>query len=335
VHWVHTGEFLKNCAGDPAIQDFIPKLKAHLVHRMSRTETTDSIADFMIDDLSPPFDIPVYFRGDMLYRHSILRVNYTTYDIRRKHDTINPGTSHCDIMLLSDREDRDDHPYLYARVLGIFHTNAVYMGPGCTDFNPRRMEFLWVRWYELVPKAAEGGWVSSTLDRLRFPPIERASSFGFLDPADVMRACHVMPHFRHGLRHADGKGLSPCAHDSKDWSGYLLNRFVDRDMLMRFHWGLGVGHVYAHRSPCHNSSVYKKWPGNCEDVSESNGTTNPHQVVEEEDGSDSEGEENDTEERRSIGSQDSDMDGKSDSEDEEQVVFYDMYGFVDSDGEED
>jgi hypothetical protein len=24
------------------------------------------------------------------------------------------------------------------------------------------------------------------------------------------------------------------------------HRFVDRDMLMRYHWGLGVGHLYAH-----------------------------------------------------------------------------------------
>lgn len=23
-------------------------------------------------------------------------------------------------------------------------------------------------------------------------------------------------------------------------------RFVDRDMVMRYHWGLGIGHVYAH-----------------------------------------------------------------------------------------
>ena len=25
-----------------------------------------------------------------------------------------------------------------------------------------------------------------------------------------------------------------------------MRRFVDRDMLMRYHWGLGVGHTYSH-----------------------------------------------------------------------------------------
>jgi hypothetical protein len=27
-----------------------------------------------------------------------------------------------------------------------------------------------------------------------------------------------------------------------------IHRFVDRDMVMRYHWGLGVGHVYSHHS---------------------------------------------------------------------------------------
>ena len=26
----------------------------------------------------------------------------------------------------------------------------------------------------------------------------------------------------------------------------MIPRFVDRDMVMRYHWGLGVGHVYTH-----------------------------------------------------------------------------------------
>ena len=26
----------------------------------------------------------------------------------------------------------------------------------------------------------------------------------------------------------------------------ILSRFVDRDMLMRYHWGLGIGHSYSH-----------------------------------------------------------------------------------------
>lgn len=29
-------------------------------------------------------------------------------------------------------------------------------------------------------------------------------------------------------------------------TGVTVQRFVDRDMLMRHHWGLGVGHTYSH-----------------------------------------------------------------------------------------
>lgn len=30
------------------------------------------------------------------------------------------------------------------------------------------------------------------------------------------------------------------------WDLDVSGRFVDRDMLMRFYWGLGIGHVYSH-----------------------------------------------------------------------------------------
>ena len=36
---------------------------------------------------------------------------------------------------------------------------------------------------------------------------------------------------------------------------FFFSRFVDRDMLMRFHWGLGIGHVYTHQQHCTNTAV--------------------------------------------------------------------------------
>ena len=33
----------------------------------------------------------------------------------------------------------------------------------------------------------------------------------------------------------------------------ILSRFVDRDMLMRYHWGLGIGHAYSHTAFSTNS----------------------------------------------------------------------------------
>lgn len=153
-----------------------------------------------------------------------MRINYTTYNVRRKQDMINPRTSHCNIMVLADNEDLDDHPFLYARVIGIFHANVVYTGSQLADYTAHPYEFLWVRWFELDPKVSSGGWGSSKLDRLRFPPIAEPSSFSFLDPADVVRSCHIVPTFRLGRCHPDEKGLSHWAKDVLDWRGYYLNR---------------------------------------------------------------------------------------------------------------
>ena len=33
-----------------------------------------------------------------------------------------------------------------------------------------------------------------------------------------------------------------------DWLIKYETRFVDRDMVVRYHWGIGVGHTYSHQS---------------------------------------------------------------------------------------
>ncbi|KIJ15705.1 hypothetical protein PAXINDRAFT_155316 [Paxillus involutus ATCC 200175] len=40
--------------------------------------------------------------------------------------------------------------------------------------------------------------------------------------------------------------MSRNAKDLMDWKHYYVNQFVDRDMLMCYYWGYGVGHVYSH-----------------------------------------------------------------------------------------
>jgi hypothetical protein len=92
------------------------------------------------------------------------------------------------------------------------------------DYRPRKLEVLWVRWFEHDTHAPLGSWTHSRLDRLRFPPMAREDAFGFLDPANVMRACHIIPAFAAKKRYTDGKGLSPCAMDSGDWQSYYVNR---------------------------------------------------------------------------------------------------------------
>jgi hypothetical protein len=259
-------------------QNFVRKLRAHILPRVKavlQQERTSldleasgtSSAPASVDNSADPNC--VLFQSNRIYKHNLLRINYTTYDVRRSQDVINPNTPHCDIMLLSEDDDTDSHCFRYARVLGIYHVNTVYTGPEMLDYTPRRLDFLWVRWFQHIGIPAR--WEEHRLDSVCFPPVANQDAFGFVDPKDVLRGCHFIPNFRHGQVHHDAISLSRCARDGQDWQRYNLNRYVgktpasltpftenslrflDRDMLMRFHWGLAVGHIYTHNGTSHKA----------------------------------------------------------------------------------
>jgi hypothetical protein len=168
----------------------------------------------------------VLFKYDRIYQHQLMRINYTTYDVRRSQDFVNASTAHCNVMGLADPSDNNpaiSHPFKYARVLGIYHVNVVYVGPGMLNYEPHKLEFLWVRWYRTI-ETTRAGWGGRKLDRLQFAPWGADDAFGFLDPSDVLRSCHIIPAFATGKRHADRKSLSFLAHDSTDWTAYYVNR---------------------------------------------------------------------------------------------------------------
>jgi hypothetical protein len=257
-HPEHIGSFLRAHTGDPAItvglaklsrlgiednsmfwQDFLPKLKRHILPRIKTVLEAEMRArDAPISSSGSQTYSPqagsateldgIHFKGDRMYQHNILRLNYTTYDIRRAQDTINPNTDHNNVMLLSsESEDPGSprHQYVYARVLGIFHVNAIYTGPGMLDYNARRMEFLWVRWFANVDdEPVQNGWARAQLDRLEFPPMTDEGSFGFVDPAHILRGSHLIQAFSLGMRNENGVGISECARDVKDWRQYCVNR---------------------------------------------------------------------------------------------------------------
>lgn len=114
------------------------------------------------------------------------------------------------------------HRFDYGKVLDICHVTVITIGVGMVDYTPLRMEFLWVRWYEHVDELSS--WETSTLDRVRFPPLSNNYTFDFLDPSDVLRGCHVIPSFASHKKHPDGLGLSACAGDKGDWREYYINR---------------------------------------------------------------------------------------------------------------
>lgn len=123
-----------------------------------------------------------------------------------------------------DEPGDNPHPYWYARVIGIFHANVLRRED---DSPPKRMDFLWVRWFgrDLDHRA---GWRTRRLHRIGFISSPDPASFGFLDPALVIRAVHLIPAFHLGRTTAylTTPITRPAAEADSEWRQYYVNMFV-------------------------------------------------------------------------------------------------------------
>ena len=207
-------------------QDFIPKLKDHILSRLSGCAYDGDEVTFSEAERDS-----IRFVNNKLYRHKTLRINYTTYDLRRQQDSINPRT-HSDVMLLSHEdsdEEIDAHPYWYARVVGIFHVDIIHNGATSTSPEQRRIDFLWVRWFGR-DISFNAGWTAQRLHRVGFLNANSESgALGFLDPSVIIRGVHVIPAFAHG-KMSDSDLLHPPQSVARvplgeeyDWRYYYIN----------------------------------------------------------------------------------------------------------------
>ncbi|KAH9931348.1 uncharacterized protein B0H18DRAFT_1116505 [Fomitopsis serialis] len=222
---VYLSQLIADHPDDPALHSFVHDLRTHLHSRLLAT------------DPSWPADAALILDRNCLFAHATARVNFTTYDLRRAQDIIHVGTDKCFVMVHTPGSaDGSLYPWTYAQVLGIYHANV--LRPGSTS--KLRMELLWVRWLE-----RDQTWSSSANDfrlpRVSFLPSTSPDAFGFIDPADVLRASHLIPGFHYG-RTFSLLGPSLARNVAGDWRYYYVNRFVDRDIVMRY-VGLGVGHL--------------------------------------------------------------------------------------------
>ena len=163
---VHVPTFLQKNEGDPAIkvsglrilpliciltplmQNFLSKLREHLLPRIQTAllQEAESLSEpSSIRASSPDGDASnfVLLKNDCIYLHKLIRFHFTSYDVRRGTDIVNPGTSRCDVMLLADDTEGsvispNAHHFLYARVLGAYHVNVIYTGPRMRDFEVLR-----------------------------------------------------------------------------------------------------------------------------------------------------------------------------------------------------
>ena len=59
---------------------------------------------------------------------------------------------------------------------------------------------------------------------VKFLPMIDKHTFGFINPADVLRGCHIIPSFTDGRLHVDRIVRSCCAGDLDDWKKYYVNQ---------------------------------------------------------------------------------------------------------------
>ncbi|KAH9953546.1 hypothetical protein BC827DRAFT_1145930 [Russula dissimulans] len=133
------------------------------------------------------------------------------------------------MVLAHEDEEDDQHPYWYAKVMGISHVNARLSNKTKT----RRVDFLWVHWFGRDPDH-RGGFETRRLHRIGLMEPESPESYRFMDPGDVLRGIHLIPAFEIG-KHATE------LMDDSDWEYFYISMFVDRDMFVRFLGG-GIGH---------------------------------------------------------------------------------------------
>ncbi|KAH6887797.1 hypothetical protein BKA70DRAFT_1461914 [Coprinopsis sp. MPI-PUGE-AT-0042] len=233
---------------DPGHCDFVCKLKRHLLPRILMC-----LRGVQAQDLPTLLQYSDWTRvsipDQQLHPHSLARIKYTTYDVRRDEDLVHLTSDRFNIMLRNHDYKPGVpglHPFRYAKVIGIYHANVSYIGPlgplEGTDYTAHRLDLLCVRWYEVV--SAESPY---HLDQVRFLDIASKDAIDFVDPGDVLRVCHIVPRFSQGMVHSNEKDLSAFLGNKSDWNSYFIMRFSDRDMHMRYQWGLAVGHKYTHQ----------------------------------------------------------------------------------------
>ena len=203
---------------DPALNNFVPKLYDHLLHRLFPHT----------DNLAGKESANVVIRRDKIYRHAIMRINYTTYDVRREQDTISP-TSRPDIMIFEKDEATISRPYDYARVIGIFHVEASYKDTSScsTGEEPKRIEFLWVR--RLRPTSDScGPFSNESPPKVSFLDTRHPEAFDFIDPSQVIRGIHLIPAFDDNDREVDlmveSVALAPSTKETGNgWRTFYIN----------------------------------------------------------------------------------------------------------------
>ena len=195
-------------------QEFVPRLKDHLLSRLLNDEYDGNEQVFTSEERNT-----VHFVNNLnrVFQLKCFQLNYTTYDIRHEQDMLHPGHG-AFIMMLSQEDGPDAHPFWYAQVLSTFFIAVNHRGVD------KMMEILWVRWFGVMP-GHKWGIKKAHLPQIGFVP-DSPGAFRFLDPMLVLCACHLIPAFAEGCTDSllpHGPSVARENGDLDDWKAYYVN----------------------------------------------------------------------------------------------------------------
>jgi len=164
--------------------------------------------------------------SDALYQHKTLQLTLTTYDMREDQDRVYQRR-YPDVMVLSDDEE---HPYLYGRVLGFFHINAMNSGPNTLlpDNSIAVLQMAWIRWFKLDAPQGPSGFHSLRYPSVSFCKSNEPDAFGLIHPDEIVRAVHLIPTFKHGrtVEYLSGPTEGRPESEQDDWRHFNVNMSV-------------------------------------------------------------------------------------------------------------
>lgn len=185
-------------------QGFMELLLAHLCDRLFADRNSTE---------------PIFIQNDTLYKHPILTIDYTSYDLKREQDIIHLGYGREGIMVYTPTLGGNE-PWSYANILAIYHIIV----RTASNPEPKRLTVIWVRWMECSASSLSGP-NSRNFTRVSFVPWSGipGSMSDFVDPSHIVRGCHLLPAFALG-RTQNLLDPSIAQDPEGDWCAYYANR---------------------------------------------------------------------------------------------------------------
>ena len=202
-------------------QDFVKNLRNYALRWTSNLSMLPGVESY--EHFTETDRDHINIMSNTLYQHKTLHLSYTGYDMQEDTELLRqrryPG-----IMVLSDDEE---HPYLYGRVLGLFHIRVKNSGP-CTllhNGSEAVLPILWIRWFKLDTTQEQPGFHSLRYPSVSYCKSDEPDAFGLIHPDEIIRPIHLIPRFKfgHTSEYLDGYSMGRPEGEDSDWKHFSIN----------------------------------------------------------------------------------------------------------------